>query len=861
MQSRWLNTILLLFVFFFGYGYASASSSDDSCEPNEIYLELRVQNLLRFDLDGYICGERLYLPVHYMLTVLKIRSEELRNGGGLTADWPAGRGTIFRFNEGVIRGNGGTQQLTGQDMFYSDSYDDWMVEKEILEEVLEIELDFRYQELRVILRSPDDLPVVIEYNRVRGYRALGETEVVLTPYRDYKPGRKLLSGFAADWVLNSTVSQNFDNHSLGMSVGGNILGGDMLVSGRVSSQYGVNSDALRAFWRFPFYNTSYISQVTAGNASQNNLYRRGSLQYTGVEVTNRPLYSRYYFDNFNLSGELDPGWDVEFYSGERMIEVVRGLEGAEYHFQEPLHYGSNRFRLRYFSPMGFSHEEEFAIQIPQTLLPKGKMEYSLEAGRYRLYEDHFLRASSRMGINRYFTVGGGYQVTETPFNETYRASFASGTLRAGRLLVDAHHTFDYMTEANMRLFYHGFRSINLRFNYYHQSSPYQRSMIQYEGALNASFPLSFGRFRPSLSFQIQNTAYGLFENTSINSMLSANIPGGYNFQIRNRTAFRSFEYTGFDRVQNEYQVHVTKRLFRRYSLRPGFVYDQQRGQVSRMNLQMRSNVTRNANFSLFYEHDQMRGQNRFAFTFRYNFNFGNYNSRVHVNPGGNFSMNQSLRGTTFFDSSRGDFVFDRRYRMNSSVIRLEPFFVNDSNDVMADDYLKGQQLKATVYRRNTRYGARVEGNLIKNLIPYEEFIIKIDPQSFDNPLWQPESEIFHVITHPYGVNKLRVPIVVMGEAEGRVIIPDGLNPDLARGLRITLRRTDDKFEETIMTFSGGQFYYVGLLPGDYTATIDAEQLAGRSVSVVQEQIEFTVRATARGDIVDGIIFEAFLISD
>jgi hypothetical protein len=649
MQRRWVHTIPLpfLFVFFLLCSHAAATSFDEPCEPEEIYLELRIHNILRFDLDGYICGDNLYLPVGYLLKTLKIRHNELSNGDGVTSEWPAGGETMFRFSERSIRGNGTTQRFSEGEIFYSQGYNEWMVAKKILEDVLQLDMNFRYSELRVYLTSTKTLPVMDEYNRVRGYTALGRDAADLVPDRSYTPGRKLLAGFAADWVLNSSVSKYSDIHTIGLIVGGNVMGGDLLVSGRASNRYGISQDAMRAFWRYPFYNTPFITQVIAGITTHNNLYRRGVFQYTGAEITNRPLYSRYYFDDFQLTGMLDPGWDVEFYSGGQITEVVRGLEGAEYHFQEPLHYGSNRFSLRYYSPAGFSHEEEFAIQIPQTLLPKGKLEYSLEAGRYRLYEDHFLRASGRMGMNRYFTVGGGHQVTETPFNETFRTSFASGTLRAGRLLVDAHHTFDYMTEANMRLFYRGFRSINLRFNYYHQSSPYQRSMVQYEGALNASFPINLGRFRPSISFNIRNTAYELFETTSINSMLSANIPGGYNLQMRNRTVFRSFDYSGFDRVQNEYQMHVTKRLFRRYSLGPGFVYDQQRGQISRMNIQMRSNVSRNSNFSLFYEHDKLRGQNRFAFTFRYNFNFGNYNSRVHVNPGGNYSLNQSLRGTTF----------------------------------------------------------------------------------------------------------------------------------------------------------------------------------------------------------------------
>jgi hypothetical protein len=861
MWRGWLHTILFFFALLFGHGQVIASSNNEPCEQEEIYLELRVHNALVFDLDGYICGVHIYLPVRYLLSTLKIRHEELRGGGRITADWPMDSATLFRFNDGIIRTNGDSKSLAKQEMFYSEWYNDWMVEKEILEEVLEMELDFRYRELRIYINSSVTLPVVKEYNRVRGYRAFGGLDKDITPDIVQVPGRRLLSGFAADWSLNSSISKHNNYHTIGMRVGGNVLGGDMLISGRVSSEYGVNRNAFRAFWRFPFYNSSLITQVTAGINTQNNIYQRGAVQYTGVEITNRPLHSRYYFDDLQLSGELESGWDVEFYSGGRLTEVVRGLEGTKYQFQEPLRYGSNRFLLRYFSPLGFSHEEEFAIQIPRTLLPKGNLEYSLEAGRYDFYNDYFVRAGTRMGITRFLTLGGGHQVTDSFFNNAKQASFLTGTLRAGRLLVDAHHTLDYMTEADIRFFYRGFRSIDLRLNHYQQSSSYNRSSIKYEGTLNASVPVNLGRFRPSFSFFIRNSAYERFENTSINTMLSANIFDGYHIQARYRRIFRSLDYTGFESVQNEYQVSVTKRFFQRYSFRPGLVYDQREGVVRRSNIQLRSSITRNANFSMFYERDHFRAQNRFAFTFRYNFNFANYNSRVNVRPGGNIVATQNLRGATFFDSSSGNVEFDRRYRMNSSVIRLEPYFVNDNNEAAVDEYLQNQELNATVYRRQGRYGARIENNMIKNLIPYEEFIIKIDPQSFDNPHWQPQAETFSVQPHPYGVNTLRVPVMVMGEAEGRVIIPDELNPNLARGLRITLRSADGSFVESVVTYSEGKFYYVGLPPGDYVASLDAEQLATRSVKALQDQVEFTIRATARGDIVDNIYFHTKIIRD
>jgi hypothetical protein len=862
MWTACLNSLSVIFVAILLQDITIAYAHEP-CTEDEIFLELRVNNQLRFDLDGIICGENLYLPVSSFLTILKISHTYSTERKFLELMWPEHNHHIeFRFPEREVHVRRDEIILPESSMIYSGFLNEWLVEKEFLEKALDMSLDFRFNEMRLNLITDHPVPVITEYQRIQSYQSLLPSDIDLTPDTHYAAERHLLNGMTAGWSLNSTISEHHNTHSLGLALGGNLLGGDLLVSGRASNTYGINQEGLRAFWRYPFHNTQAITQLTAGITSHRNLYRRGNLQYTGVEITNRPLYPRYEFGNYQIAGELEPGWDVEFYSRNRLTDIVRTDSGTSYHFNETLHYGSNNIRLRYYSPRGFSHEETYHIQIPQSILPKGKFEYSVAAGRYQRSDEDFTRGEVLFGLTSFLTMGGGHQLTDNELSGITHTSFLLSSLRLGkRLMIEGNHTVDYLTEANFRLLYGNFRSVNLRYNRYHQHSPYHLSGARDEAVFNTSFPIRMGSFRPALSFNLRGTRFEQFERLSLNTRLSASILNGYYLQIRSRMIYRSYHFEDFNKIQNDYMFNVSKRLFRRYTLRPGLVYDYRFGQIRSWNVELRGRLSRNSYGTINFDRDELQGQNRFMFSFRVNFNSARYNSNVTVRDGGNYYINQSIRSTTFFDSNNGDLFFDTQQRFNNSMIRLVPYFVNSDNEVLEDDDLKGQELNATVYRRNSRYGARAEGNLIKNLIPYEEFIIKIDPESFDNPLWQSQAETFRVQTHPYGVNKLYVPIVVMGEAEGRVILPDEMNPNLARGLRITLRRTDGTFEESIMTYSGGRFYYVGLPPGEYTASVDAEQLSARSVTAVQEQIEFTIRATARGDIVDHLLFETILISE
>lgn len=58
----------------------------------------------------------------------------------------------------------------------------------------------------------------------------------------------------------------------------------------------------------------------------------------------------------------------------------------------------------------------------------------------------------------------------------------------------------------------------------------------------------------------------------------------------------------------------------------------------------------------------------------------------------------------------------------------------------------------------------------------------------------------------------------------------------------------------ISTFSSGQYYYLGLLPGKYRAYVDAAQMAQSGYDCEPTFREFEVKPSSEGSSVEGISF-------
>lgn len=97
----------------------------------------------------------------------------------------------------------------------------------------------------------------------------------------------------------------------------------------------------------------------------------------GLLAENRPLAGKRDFDTTRFQGNLAPGWEVELYRGEALLNAVTvGAEGR-YDFDEvPVFYGDNAFRLVFYGPEGQRREVDRTVRVGTDMVPKGEFHYS-----------------------------------------------------------------------------------------------------------------------------------------------------------------------------------------------------------------------------------------------------------------------------------------------------------------------------------------------------------------------------------------------------------------------------------------------------------------------------------------------------
>lgn len=862
MHVKWISILFLIILFAPFPGYAN-SCDPDKATSDEILLEMRVNNLLRFDLDGYLCGDVLYLPLQYLFSNLGVDFDLSDDRRRFTVDFPDME-SAFQFNFPRLRvhGSGGTINIDELDLLFTDAMNDIYIRKELIEEIFNLTIHFDYSALRLLVFSPHELPVISDYRRKEGYDNFHRPGREFTPDREYSASRSLLDGWFLDWLLNSSHNRDRQNYTYGFSLGGELMGGELSLSARGTAAGGINWNNYRGRWRYPIYSTPVIRQVIVGDQAHDHPFGRGIMQFQGLEITNRPNNPRQQFDEFRIADRLQQGWDVELYENSSMIDLARGNEVDSFSFSEPEMYGTNRYTLRYYSPDGFSHEENFFTTTPRSLLPPGEFEYSISAGNYRFDATEFARAQADMGVSSALTVGGGYHVMRGDFSEYEQTPFVQSTMRlARRLILEGSHTFGHTSEGSLRYTFRNGRSVTAEARKYYQLSQFNRSQMLFDGSLNASFPVNLGFLNLSTFITARNIRYSRHQDLNLFGGIRTALPFGFMMQMRMSTVFRDYQSSGFEPVRNDISISASRRVLRRFLLRPGLDYDHRFERISAYRLEASSRVGSSGNFSLSFIHDQVFDQSRFQFSFRYNFSTARYSSRTTVSDRGNPTFNHTASGTVAFDTKNRTLHTDNRSWVGKASLHLEPYLVIGSDDGRSVLDSAGEQMNVDIYANGIKQPVYRDGAIIKNLVPYEEYTVRIDAGNLDNPLWRIESEVYKILVIPNVVNRLPIPVVAMGEVSGRVESTRSDPAASVRGLTVDLQKEDGSFSKRVRTYSSGDFYYVGLKPGEYKAVLDHDQLSVRSMRAVRDSVGFTIHATKRGDIADGLILKTETITD
>ena len=137
-----------------------------------------------------------------------------------------------------------------------------------------------------------------------------------------------------------------------------------------------------------------------------------------------------------------------------------------------------------------------------------------------------------------------------------------------------------------------------------------------------------------------------------------------------------------------------------------------------------------------------------------------------------------------------------------------------------------------------------------DLPSFEPLLVTIDSTSLASPLWVPAYGSVSVETGPNRFRSLDIPIVPGGTIEGVLVrrTPGGETP--VAGVKLLLTRRGSREVRSLVTFSDGAFYLIGVKPGDYDLSVEEGVLS--RMGLEGKPLTFTMPASVDGATVDGL---------
>ena len=217
-----------------------------------------------------------------------------------------------------------------------------------------------------------------------------------------------------------------------------------------------------------------------------------------------------------------------------------------------------------------------------------------------------------------------------------------------------------------------------------------------------------------------------------------------------------------------------------------------------------------------------------------------------------YSRVEAASGSLVMDSKSKYFNLNNRSNVGRGGVFIEPFLDLNNNGQKDPGEPKVPGLKIRVNGGRIFYNEKDTTIRIIDLEPYNNYIIELERNSFDNISWQIKNKILSVTANPNNFTYLEVPVRVVGEVSGTV----SLNGRDGRGQGQILINVFDSsgLAAKVITESDGFYSYLGLAPGSYTVRVDSTQLHNLHLKAQPAFATVKIAGNRDGDVADGLDF-------
>lgn len=813
---------------------------------DEVSITLNVPRVGSTEISALINDDDLFLSVKEVFDFLKIKNSVTLNSDSLFGFIvnPKDVFLIDKVTGKITYGN--TQSVLKQDELIGIETGIFL-KVFYFGKIFGLDCDFNFRNLSLTLSVKTDLPLLREMQQELIRENLKRLKAEKKPDTTISRKFSFFQLGTADWMVTATQEKRSGNYTrASVSLGGILAGGEADVYTNYTSNYGFEARQQYFKWRYVNNEHSALRQVTVGRI---NVPVISTLQgpLTGIQLSNTPTTYRHSFGTYTISNTTKPGWTVELYVDNVLVNYTKADASGFFTFDVPMMYGNTVVKLRYYGPMGEEISHEQMISVPFNFLPNGKFEYNISAGNILdEQKSRFSRGNFNYGFSNSITVGTGMEyISSRSFRKSF--PFVNASIRLGNnTIVSAERAQGVRTKGTLN--YRTARNLQLQLNYVKYQKRQNAVLAPYveERSVVVSFPYKGKRFNSFTRLTYQRFFLPEAKSTNAEFLISASA-----YKINSNFTTKAVSYPNSLDIYSE--LSVTGRLPLNIRFTPLLQYEYTGKKVSKIKMELEKTVFNNGAMNLSYEKNTITRSHIFSLGIRLSFSMatGSFSA---IRNGNISSFVQTAGGSLIYDGKTSYKSFSKNYSVGKGALSVVAFLDLNNNGVRDS---KEPAVPGLKFNINGGKLVQDEVNMISRVLDleaYRTYFLEVDPRSFDNIFWWVKNKTIAIETDPNYVKLIEVPVSVVSEASGYVYMktPKGLK-GLGRMI-VNFYGADSVFIGRTLTEQDGFFSYMGLTPGTYVAALDTGQVRLLNFESSPGLLSFTIANTEEGVIADGFQF-------
>ncbi|HMF69893.1 MAG TPA: hypothetical protein VK616_00385 [Flavitalea sp.] len=824
----------------------SLNASLEADEFDEILVTINVQRIGSYEMPAIIFGETAYIPLKELFDILKIRNSISSDMDSFQVFFTSPKADyLVDASRYVIIGNQNNFNLKPTDIFQTET--GLYLKSDFFGQVFGLDCSFSFRNLSITLTTKIELPALREMQQELMRKNINQLKGEKKADTTIARGFSWLRFGMVDWGIIATQESHAANNTrINLGLGAIIAGGEANMFLNITSGQPFDLAKQNYYWRHVNNNNKVLRQVTAGKIfvqSTSSLFD----QVTGVQFTNTPTTYRRSFGTYTLSDKTEPGWTVELYVNNVLVNYTKADASGFFTFEVPMVYGNSMVKLRFFGPWGEERIREQNVSVPFNFIPAGQFEYTITGGvADDKLKSKFSRVNFNYGLSKRMTIGAG---TEYLSSVTSGKSmpFVNASLRLGsNIMVSGEHTYGVRTKGllNFRLF------SDLQFNL---------SYLKYEKGQKAIWVNQLNEKKAVVTMPFRGKKVSAFTRLTVSEVTYSPTTKFTNAELMFSTIFSNISANLTTNAAkgtetNPYvnsNASLTFRLPAGIRFTPQVQFEYSKNNITMFKGEMEKNIFRQAFINLSYEQYKNKVYNM-GIGFRYNFDFAQTSLFARRNK----------QSTTTIQSARGSLIMNGKTNYlgasNQNSVGRGGLIVIGFLDINNNGKHDAGEPRVSDLQLNVN-GGRIEHNYsdssvrIVGLEAYSTYFLEIVKNSFDNIGWKVQKPVIKVAIEANNFKVIKVPVSILGEVTGTVYLKEEKGMNGLGRIILNIYNKDLVIVAHTLSESDGYFSYMGLPPGSYSIGIDPEQLLKLKIDAAPT-LQFTIQTTIEGDVEDGLQF-------